>query len=734
MADVAPQQAHQFGNISLSRRGGAHAGVLRVTPNGLVWRSQAGGQTVDVKKDDVTGLHWTKIGGRGCQLGVTRREGATVNFVGFRDKDYESLSEFFGSTFGSTLQQQQLAVSGGNWGNVSLRGSSLRMARDSKVVLEVPLPDVSQAQQLKDEVMLEFHVDDTAADDKEDTLVEMAFHVPPGCKDWALPAPPPPEEGAEAPPPEPASKGLLQALLAHTDAGVATSDDAVCAFDEVAVLAPRGRFEVEMHGSFLKMAGQTQDFKIRYTSIIRLFLLPKPATRHTLVVISLDPPIRKGQTFYNHLLCQFPNEEQTTVQLTMSDEFFKQRQDKGAKLPESRALSGAAAEVFVKALKSLSGARLTRAGAFRSAGDEAAVRCSYKADDGFLYPLERAFFYVHKPPMLFMHDDIESMEFQRQGGSVVTNSVRTFDLVIRLKNGTGEFQFRNINRTEWQALFEFINARKIRIENLRSAREGPMGAGAGRALDVGEDEDAGLRAARAEAGGGGLGDESDDESDEDFGAGAGSGEDDGSSGSSDGGSDDDASGSAGGSGSGSDAEVVSEEGIDAGEIFGKSAKRRRASGGEDGEGGGGGAAAAKPKKAKKPAAADDDGNDGDADGAAAAASGKAKKPRKKKDPNAPKKAMSAFMYFSGENRERVKRENEGIAFGAIAKLLGEEWKKLDAEGRAKYDEMAARDKERYAEAMRQYKGAGAADGDAAAADDGDGDGDGWASGGEGGDE
>jgi hypothetical protein len=24
----------------------------------------------------------------------------------------------------------------------------------------------------------------------------------------------------------------------------------------------------------------------------------------TLVIISLDPPIRKGQTFYNHILCQ----------------------------------------------------------------------------------------------------------------------------------------------------------------------------------------------------------------------------------------------------------------------------------------------------------------------------------------------------------------------------------------------------------------------------------------------
>jgi hypothetical protein len=37
------------------------------------------------------------------------------------------------------------------------------------------------------------------------------------------------------------------------------------------------------------------------------------------------------------------------------------------------------------------------------AGDGCAVRCSYKADDGFLYPLEKAFFYVHKPPMCINH-------------------------------------------------------------------------------------------------------------------------------------------------------------------------------------------------------------------------------------------------------------------------------------------------------------------------------------------
>lgn len=42
-------------------------------------------------------------------------------------------------------------------------------------------------------------------------------------------------------------------------------------------------------------------------------------------------------------------------------------------------LTGPGWEVFAKALRGLSGARLTRPGQFRSADDGHAVRCSYKA-------------------------------------------------------------------------------------------------------------------------------------------------------------------------------------------------------------------------------------------------------------------------------------------------------------------------------------------------------------------
>ncbi len=58
-------------------------------------------------------------------------------------------------------------------------------------------------------------------------------------------------------------------------------------------------------------------------------------------------------------------------------------------------------------------------------------RCSYKADEGYLYPLEKAFFYIMKPPMLIAHDEIESMEFQRQASGVLGSTIKTFDLVIR---------------------------------------------------------------------------------------------------------------------------------------------------------------------------------------------------------------------------------------------------------------------------------------------------------------
>ena len=66
-----------------------------------------------------------------------------------------------------------------------------------------------------------------------------------------------------------------------------------------------------------------------------------------------------------------------------------------------------------------------------------------QADDGHLYPLERAFFYVQKPPLLLVFDDVDSIEFMRQAAGAT--SAKTFDLAVRMRNGS-DYLFRGIPR------------------------------------------------------------------------------------------------------------------------------------------------------------------------------------------------------------------------------------------------------------------------------------------------
>ena len=62
--------------------------------------------------------------------------------------------------------------------------------------------------------------------------------------------------------------------------------------------------------------------------------------------------------------------------------------------------------MFTFILRGLCGAKITRPGKFRSCQDGYAVKSSLKAEDGVLYPLEKGFFFLPKPPTLILHDEV----------------------------------------------------------------------------------------------------------------------------------------------------------------------------------------------------------------------------------------------------------------------------------------------------------------------------------------
>ena len=97
---------------------------------------------------------------------------------------------------------------------------------------------------------------------------------------------------------------------------------------------------------------------------------------------------------------------------------------------------------------------------------------------------------------------------------------------------------------------------------------------------------------------------------------------------------------------------------------------------------------------------------------------KATKP--KKDADAPKRALSAYMFMSRDWREKIKEENPGISFGQccfecvvvyfvfkafvgqVGKVLGQKWKEMSKEEKKPYEDMAEQDKERAENEKKEY--------------------------------
>ena len=71
----------------------------------------------------------------------------------------------------------------------------------------------------------------------------------------------------------------------RAEIGQATGD-IILSFEEVLVLTPRGRYDVDLYHDFFRLRGKTYDYKIIYSTIQRLFLLPKDDL-HVLFIVSL---------------------------------------------------------------------------------------------------------------------------------------------------------------------------------------------------------------------------------------------------------------------------------------------------------------------------------------------------------------------------------------------------------------------------------------------------------------
>ncbi|KAI4819245.1 hypothetical protein KUCAC02_004501 [Chaenocephalus aceratus] len=261
----------EFSDIYQEHKGSWNDGRLRFSKQTVVYKSSKTGKVDSIPAAELNLAHWRRVClGHGIKLGTN--SGHVYKYDGFRDTDLEKISEFFKTNYKLEVMEKDMCVKGWNWGTTKFSGPLLAFEINDNAAFEVPLSNVSQCATGKNEVTLEFHQND----DTEVSLMEVRFYVPPSQSDERQ--------------------------------------------DPVEALLRIGRYDIRIYPTFLHLHGKTFDYKIPYTTVLRLFLLPHKDQRQMFFVISLDPPIKQGQTRYHFLILLFSKEEELSLTLNMSEE------------------------------------------------------------------------------------------------------------------------------------------------------------------------------------------------------------------------------------------------------------------------------------------------------------------------------------------------------------------------------------------------------------------------------
>lgn len=159
----------------------------------------------------------------------------------------------------------------------------------NRAAFEIPLKNVANSNIAgKTEVSLEFALPTDAKDVQKakavDELVEMRFYIPgthtkEDSEDKGSDA----EDDVEVS----AAQAFHDVIREKAEIGQVAGETLV-SFDEVLVTTPRGRYDIDMFPTFLRLRGKTYDYKVLYTSIRRLFLLPKFDENHIQFIVSFS--------------------------------------------------------------------------------------------------------------------------------------------------------------------------------------------------------------------------------------------------------------------------------------------------------------------------------------------------------------------------------------------------------------------------------------------------------------
>lgn len=463
------------------------SGRFRLAEGGLGWKASASGGSASAQAneplllaaDEVTSIQWSR-GCRGYELKISTKNKGLIQMDGFQQEDFGLLKNDFQRRFNMQLEHKEHSLRGWNWGTLDLARNEMVFSLNGKPTFEIPYKHINNTNlTAKNEIALEFDTQNENYNPAGDELVEMRLYVPGTVEEededqdqnmvkeegaeeeTKVKSEVKSEEGSEEPEVQEEktlAEYFYEELRAKADIGD-ISGDAIISFQDLFFTTPRGRYDIDIYKNSIRLRGKTYEYKLQHRQINKIFSLPKADDIHHLMVLSIDPPIRQGQTSYLFLVLQFQKDEETEVQLNVEDdEFEKLYKDKLKKQYDAKTHI-----VLSHVLKGLTGRRVIVPGEYKSKYEQCAVSCSYKVNEGHLYPLDNAFLFLTKPTLYIPFQDVAAANISRAGQT--STSARTFDLEVVMRANRGTITFANISKEEQQLLENYLKSKNLRVKN-----------------------------------------------------------------------------------------------------------------------------------------------------------------------------------------------------------------------------------------------------------------------------
>eukprot|EP00746_Dinoflagellata_sp_MGD_P001952 gnl/MRDRNA2_/MRDRNA2_103737_c0_seq1.p1 gnl/MRDRNA2_/MRDRNA2_103737_c0~~gnl/MRDRNA2_/MRDRNA2_103737_c0_seq1.p1 ORF type:complete len:538 (+),score=128.22 gnl/MRDRNA2_/MRDRNA2_103737_c0_seq1:59-1672(+) len=425
----------KFSNIENISDNGA-AGMFKCNADKLGWKdSSVAGATNTVSLD---GKHISEasswpVGRSSFALEMRLEDARIMRFGGFKPDDITSLKHHFEKCYKVDLIDKKVSSVGHSWGEWVLDDEDFKFMVSDKVGFEIRASDLSQVvANGKSELSLMMNDDD---DGSVEMVNEIRFQMFPKVGDAEV-----------------AAQSVKDLLLQK--AGLSATGDAVTSFQDVQIIAPRGRYTIEMYKKTMKLHGKTHSYTIKYSNITRLFCVPKPDNVRVELVIGLDQPLRQGQQTHLWLCVLMDKEKTVTADINAEPQDLERW-----KLAANE--TGPEYEVVTKIVKHLTSKPVTiPASDYQSENGFNCMQCNYKGQPGCLYPLKKSFLFVDKPVIWQSYDQVDHVYFM---ASVMRG--KSFDFKIQSKSGL-TYEFTNIQRDDYKPLFDYLQKVGIPIQNI----------------------------------------------------------------------------------------------------------------------------------------------------------------------------------------------------------------------------------------------------------------------------